>query len=82
MKTLLYFTAPWCENCQALDSTMNILPNRGIPVEKINVDYDANRAKQCNVQNIPAIILVENGRELKRFAGVKSLDFIINFYNS
>lgn len=82
MKTLLYFTAPWCENCQALDSTMNILPNRGVSVDKINVDYEINRAKQCNVQNIPTVILVENGRELKRFVGVKSLDYIMNFYNN
>lgn len=82
MKTLFYFSAPSCEHCQALDSTMSILPNRGIPVEKINTDYELDRAKQANVRSIPTVVLAENGKEIKRFTGVKSLDFIMNFYNS
>lgn len=82
MKKLYYFSAPWCENCQALDSTMNIVNNKGIPVEKVNVDYEADRAKRANVQSIPTVILVENGQETKRFTGARSLDYIIQFYNN
>jgi len=82
MKTLFYFSSPSCENCQAIDSTMSILPKRGIPVEKINTDYELDRAQKANVTAIPTVVLAENGVEIKRFVGVKSLDFIMNFYNS
>jgi thioredoxin-like negative regulator of GroEL len=33
------------------------------------------------IRNIPTVVLVENGKEVRRFTGVKSLNEILNFYN-
>jgi thioredoxin-like negative regulator of GroEL len=36
---------------------------------------------EAQVQNIPTVVLVENGQEVRRFTGVKSFNQIIDFLN-
>lgn len=71
MKSYLYFSAPWCGPCRTLGPVMERV-NNTIPVQKINVDEQTNIAQQYNVRNIPTVILVENGVEVKRFLGVRA----------
>jgi thioredoxin-like negative regulator of GroEL len=55
---------------------------RQIPVRKQNIDYiDPAVLEAANVRNVPTVILVENGQELKRFTGVKSNSQIITWLN-
>jgi thioredoxin-like negative regulator of GroEL len=55
---------------------------RQIPVRKQNVDYiDPAILTAANVRNVPTVILVENGQELRRFTGVKSESQIITWLN-
>jgi thioredoxin-like negative regulator of GroEL len=55
---------------------------RQIPVRKQNIDYiDPAILEAANVRNVPTVILVENGQELKRFTGIKSNSQIINWLN-
>ena len=55
---------------------------RQIPVRKQNVDYaDPAILNAANVRNVPTVILVDNGQELRRFTGVKSEAQIINWLN-
>jgi thioredoxin-like negative regulator of GroEL len=55
---------------------------RQIPVHKQNVDYvDPAILTAANVRNVPTVILVDNGQELKRFTGVKSNSQIITWLN-
>jgi thioredoxin-like negative regulator of GroEL len=55
---------------------------RQIPVRKQNVDYtDPLLLESANVRNVPTVILVENGQEIKRFTGVKSNAQIITWLN-
>ena len=82
MKTLFYFSADWCQPCQSLKPIMDMVAQKGIPVERINIDYETDRTKAANVTSVPTVVLAENGQEIKRFTGAKSLEFIINFYNS
>ena len=82
MKQLFYFTAPWCTHCVAMEPTIAQLQQRGIHVEKINIDYELDRAKQAGVQSIPTLVLAQNGQELKRISGIRTTEQIINFYNS
>lgn len=46
--------------------------NNTIPVQKVNVDVQPELAQQYNVRNIPTVVLLENGQELKRIIGLKS----------
>ena len=46
MRQIFYFTAPWCQPCQALGPTMDKVAQQ-MPVEKINIDYEADRARSA-----------------------------------
>jgi thioredoxin-like negative regulator of GroEL len=52
-----------------------------IPVNKVNIDYEADVIQKYGVRNIPTVILVENGQEVRRFTGNKSYNEVINFIN-
>jgi len=78
MKQLFYFSADWCEPCQTLGPIMDQVSQK-IQVQKINIDYEADLISKYGVKNIPTVILVENGQELRRFEGKRSLQQILNF---
>ena len=80
-KELYYYTANWCQPCQTLGPTMDEVA-RQIPVRKQNVDYvDPAILTEAKVRNVPTVILVENGQEVRRFNGVKSYNQIIDWLN-
>ena len=54
---------------------------KNVPVIKIDVDTQKQYAMDFGIRNIPTVVLVENGKEVRRFTGVKSLNEILNFYN-
>ena len=81
MKQLFYFSADWCEPCQKLGPIMDQVSQK-IQVQKINIDYEADLISKYGVRNIPTVILVENGQEVRRFTGVKSYNDIIRFVNN
>jgi thioredoxin 1 len=78
MKQLFYFTAEWCQPCQSFSPTMDKI-SQYISVEKINIDYESDRAKAANVMSIPTVVLAENGQEIKRFVGAKSYEQVLEF---
>jgi thioredoxin-like negative regulator of GroEL len=80
MKQLWYFTADWCAPCKALGPTMNRVAEQ-IQVNKINIDYEADVVQKYGVRNIPTVVLVENGQEVRRFSGNRSYNDVMNFIN-
>ncbi len=73
----LYFSASWCGPCQNLKPVMEQV-NQTIPVTKIDVDTDAQTVSDYGVRSVPTVILVKDGREVKRFTGVQSLNTYLN----
>ena len=82
MKGFLYFSAEWCQPCKMLGPIMEQVTKQGIPVNKVNVDYEVTLTKQYNVTSVPTVILVDNGVEKTRFVGVKPINDIVNIYNN
>lgn len=80
MKQLWYFTADWCAPCKALGPTMNRVSEQ-ISVNRINIDYEADVVQKYGVRNVPTVILVENGQEVRRFSGNRSYNDVMNFIN-
>lgn len=80
MKKIFYFTAPWCEPCQVLGPIMDRVSGQ-LPVEKVNIDYEMDRARTINVGSVPTVILVENGQEIRRFTGARSYEQVMQFIN-
>jgi thioredoxin 1 len=81
MKQLFYFSAEWCVPCQTLGPIMDQVSTK-IQVQKFNIDYEADLITKYGVRNIPTVVLVENGQEVRRFTGVKSYNDIIRFVNN
>jgi thioredoxin 1 len=81
MKQLFYFSAEWCVPCQTLGPIMDQVSTQ-ITVQKFNIDYEADLITKYGVRNIPTVVLVENGQEVRRFTGVKSYNDIIRFINN
>jgi len=80
MKQIFYFTAPWCEPCQTLGPIMDKVAQQ-MPVEKINIDYETDRARSANVMSVPTVVLTENGQEIRRFVGARSYEQVMQFIN-
>jgi len=78
MKQLFLFSADWCPGCKTLEPIMDKISQQ-IYVEKINIDYESNRAKSANVMSIPTVVLAENGQEIKRFVGAKTYEQVLEF---
>ncbi len=81
MRKLFYFTAPWCQPCQALGPIMDKVGQQ-MYIEKINIDYEMDRARTANVMSVPTVVLAENGQELRRFVGARSYEQIMQFINN
>lgn len=80
-KELFYYSAPWCKPCETLSPIMDQV-SKQITVRKINIDYaDPAVIESAQVRNIPTVVLVEYGQEVRRFTGVKSFNQIIDFLN-
>ena len=80
MKQIFYFTAPWCEPCRTLGPIMDKVGQQ-INVEKINIDYEMDRARSANVMSVPTVVLTENGQEIRRFVGARSYEQVMQFIN-
>jgi len=80
MKQLYYFSADWCMPCKALGPTMNRISEQ-IPVSKINIDNETTLTMEYGIRNIPTVVLVEDGKEIRRFSGNKSYNDVMDFCN-
>lgn len=80
MRQIFYFSAPWCVPCQTLGPIMDKVAQQ-IPVEKVNVDYETDRARAANVSSVPTVVLTENGQEIRRFVGARSYEQVMQFIN-
>ena len=80
MKKILYFSAPWCGPCKTLGPIMESLSGQ-INYQKINVDTNQDLPIEHGIRNIPALILLEDGKVKNKQVGLLTKDQILDFYN-
>jgi thioredoxin len=80
-KELWYFSAEWCGPCKSFGPTMDRVASNGIPLRKVNIDYEADASTRFGIRSVPTVVLVANGQEVKRFVGAKSEQQVIDWYN-
>ena len=74
------FYADWCGPCRVLTTTLN---KAQIEYEPINVDNNEKLVIKYNIRTIPVFMAVkDDGTEIDRFVGVKSVDAIKQWIDS
>lgn len=71
---LVDFYADWCGPCKMMAPIVGELASElqgKAKVCKVNIDENQNLAVEYNVSNIPTLIIFKEGKEIKRFVGVR-----------
>jgi thioredoxin 1 len=46
----------------------------GMPINVIDIDHDTAMTTKYQIRGVPTLIILEDGKEVKRMSGVKKLD--------
>ena len=77
---LVDFWATWCAPCRMMAPVLNDVAselNGNSHVGKVDIQQYQSLANQFKVRSIPTLILLKNGKEVNRFVGIKSKDFLL-----
>lgn len=82
--TLVDFWAAWCMPCKMMAPVLNDVADEltdNASVGKLNVEDYQSVASKYKVRGIPTLILFKDGKEINRFVGGKTKDFLIKQIN-
>jgi thioredoxin 1 len=77
---LVDFWATWCMPCKMMAPVLNNLSEEltgNASVGKLDVDQNRAASAKYAVRSIPTMVLFKNGKEINRFVGVKTKDFLL-----
>ncbi len=68
---ILYFRADWCTPCKAVAPVIDDIAKtqKDIFIQKIDIDQEETLVEKYNVMSIPTVLLIKDGKEVKRFVG-------------
>jgi thioredoxin 1 len=68
------FSASWCGPCKTLTPTFNEVKNSfsGVSFNEYDIDDSSDVASQFGIRSVPTVLLVKDGKEVKRIVGAQS----------
>jgi len=82
---LVDFWASWCAPCKMMAPVLNEVSDSLTgekSVGKVNVEIARIISSKYNIRSIPTMILFKEGKEINRFVGIKSKEFLLNEINT
>ena len=82
---LVDFWAAWCAPCRMMAPVLNAVAEEltgNMKVGKINIEQEKSLVNHFKIRSIPTLILFQNGKEVKRFVGVKQKENLLKEINS
>ena len=79
-KVLVDFFATWCGPCKMLGPILEQAESK-IKVIKVDTDEFENLAREYGIMSIPTLVLLENGKEVKRHTGFMDKESLEKFTN-
>jgi len=76
---LVDFWAAWCGPCRMMAPVLNDVASEltgNSHIGKVNIEEHQSLAQKFKVRSIPTLILFKDGKEINRFVGVKSKEFL------
>lgn len=67
---LLDFTASYCQPCQQMVPILQRMEQDNFPVRQIDITEEHELARRFNVDRVPTLVLMVEGKEVKRFIGL------------
>jgi thioredoxin 1 len=67
---LVDFWAEWCGPCHMISPILEEISKEfGLPIGKLNVDENPEKAQEYSVQSIPTMVLFRNGKPVHTVLG-------------
>lgn len=81
LPVLIDFNANWCGPCRMLRPILDEISNENnnIKIVSINIDNEEDLAREYGVMSIPCLVLVKDGKEIRRSVGLMPKEEVVKF---